>query len=104
MTPARPFQATSLSLALLAACLLGGNVPARADTPFLPDTAVLLRVGPRVVRSADYVQAYFAQLAKYQPRPDSAGRVAFLDQLTTKEILTSVALQRNMPLDFADRA
>ena len=104
MIAARSFLAPCCSLALLAACLLGGNLPARADSPFLPDTAVLLRVGPRVVRSADYVQAYFAQLAKYQPPADSAGRVAFLEQLTAREILSSVALQANKPLEFADRA
>jgi hypothetical protein len=57
-----------------------------------------------VVRSSDFVQAYFAQLARYQPLPDSSGRVEFLGQLITREILSCVALQVNKPLDYADRA
>jgi hypothetical protein len=69
----------------------------------LPDTFVLARVGPRVIRVADYVNAYFAAYAPDRPRPDSLGRVEFLNIMVNKEVLGQTALAINRPMGFEDR-
>ena len=71
---------------------------------FLPDSAVLARVGDRVVRVSDYVDAYFASYAVYRPRPDSLGRVEFLTSMVNKEVLALTALAIDRPMGFEDRA
>lgn len=70
---------------------------------FLPDTTVLARIGPRVVKTVDYVEAYFAQYPEYRPAPDSAGRVSFLNSLVHKHVLGLTALGAGRELGFEDR-
>jgi len=71
---------------------------------FLPDTVLLARVGDRTVRVGDYVVAYFRSYAEFRPRPDSAGRVEFLNSVIDKEVMGLVALEINRPFGFEDRA
>jgi hypothetical protein len=71
---------------------------------FLPDTTLLARVGDREIRVGDYVDAYFRSYAEYRPRPDSAGRLEFLNSMINKEVLGLTALEINRPLGFEDRA
>lgn len=71
---------------------------------FLPDTAVLLRVGDRVTRVRDFIDAYFVSYAEFRPPPDSAGRVEFLQSLINKEVLGLTALGVDRPLGLEDRA
>ena len=71
---------------------------------FLPDTFTICRVGPRRTRVFDYVANYFHAYAEYRPKPDSTGRVEFLNNLINKDLLGLVALEINRPLDFEDRA
>ncbi|HKQ58538.1 MAG TPA: peptidyl-prolyl cis-trans isomerase [Candidatus Eisenbacteria bacterium] len=69
----------------------------------LPDSFVLARVGPRVIRVTDYVNAYFAAYAPDRPHPDSLGRVEFLNIMINKEVLGQTALAINRPMGFEDR-
>src|SRR4051794_38126724 len=45
---------------------------------FLPDTAILARVGDRTIRVMDFRDRYFASDAQLRPGQDSSGRAAFL--------------------------
>lgn len=75
-----------------------------ADTgQFLADTVVVLRVGPRVVRVSEYVDAYFASMADVRPAPDSLGRLEFLNSMVNKNVLALTALAVDRPLTFEDR-
>src|SRR5262249_12283244 len=64
---------------------------------FLPDTALLVRVEDRVTRVHDFVDAYFGSYAEYRPKPDSAGRVEFMNSIINKEVLGLTALASNRP-------
>jgi peptidyl-prolyl cis-trans isomerase C len=77
---------------------------ARDTGQFLPDSFVILRVGPRKTNVRDYVAAYFNSYAEYRPSSDSSGRVQFLDNMLNKDILGLVALEANRPLSFEDRS
>jgi hypothetical protein len=78
-----------------------GTVP---DTgQFLPDTAILARMNDRLVRARDFVEAYFSSYAEFRPRPDSAGRVQFLNTMVNKEVLAHVARRARAPETFEDR-
>ena len=86
----------------------GGRTPeyingVRDVGQFLPDTTVIVRVGARVVRAADYVEAYFAQYPEYRPAPDSTGRVAFMNSLIHKHVLGLAAQTSGRELGFEDR-
>src|SRR4029077_6227974 len=70
---------------------------------FLPDTTELARVNDRVIRIGRFVDAYFASFIQSRPRPDSAGRIEFLNSMVNKEILALTALAINRPLEFEDR-
>jgi len=70
---------------------------------FLPDTVLLARVAARTIRVSDYVDSYFNSYAEFRPRPDSAGRVEFLNSMINKEVLGLTALEINRPLGFEDR-
>jgi hypothetical protein len=78
-----------------------GTVP---DTgQFLPDTVILARVNDRVIRVGEFVERYFNSYAEYRPRPDSAGRVEFLNNMINKEVLAIVARQAKGRETFEDR-
>jgi hypothetical protein len=81
----------------------GSDAPAPGTPQYLPDTTVMLRVGDRVVRASDFVRDYFNAWPVDRPASDSAGRVEFLNQVTKKEILATVALQANRPMGFEER-
>lgn len=75
-----------------------------ADTgQFLPDTAVLATIGPRTVTVRSYVNAYFAQYPEYRPRPDSLGRIDFLNSMIQKDVLGMTALSIPREFGFEDR-
>jgi hypothetical protein len=70
---------------------------------FLPDTAVILRVGDQVATVRDYIDAYFASDPELRPKSDSLGRVAFLNTMIDKGIMDLVVRRANRPLTFEDR-
>ncbi|MBI5709682.1 MAG: peptidyl-prolyl cis-trans isomerase [Candidatus Eisenbacteria bacterium] len=71
---------------------------------FLPDSAFLGRVNDRRFTVRQFREAWFSSYAEYRPRPDSAGRVEFLNSMVNKEVLAHTALAADRPLDFEDRA
>ena len=71
---------------------------------FLPDTVLLARVAKREIRVGDYVDAFFKSYAEFRPKPDSAGRVEFLNSMINKDVLGLTALEINRPMGFEDRA
>lgn len=108
-----------LALLLLAAApaARGESLPARrSDVPvtfingiadtgqFLPDSTVIATVGARKIYVGQYIDAYFASYPEFRPRPDSLGRVEFLNSMLDKDILGQTALAAGRPLDFTDRA
>ena len=70
---------------------------------FLPDSVLLARVADRRIRVADYLDAYFRSYAEYRPRPDSAGRIEFLNSMINKDVLELTALAIDRPFGFEDR-
>lgn len=76
------------------------NRPANA----IPDTTVLLRVGPDAVNVTDFVKRYFNAYPESRPTTDSAGRVQFLRNVEGALLLRRAAHDRNRPLDFGERA
>jgi len=70
---------------------------------FLDDSVLIARVDQRTIRARDYVEAYFSSYAEYRPRPDSAGRLEFMNSMVNKEVLGLTALAINRPLGFEDR-
>lgn len=71
---------------------------------FLADTVLIARVEDRTIRARGYLETYFGSYAEYRPRPDSAGRLEFLNSMIHKEVLGLTALAVNQPLGFEDRA
>jgi hypothetical protein len=71
---------------------------------FLPDTAVLARIGNRTVTARGFVEAFFNMPGNLRPRPDSSGRVEFLNTLVTKDVMGQAALASGKSLTFEDRA
>ncbi len=71
---------------------------------FLPDTTVLARVDDKPIRVGEYIRAYFNSYAEYRPRPDSAGRAEFLNNLLNKEVLGRTARAAGYTFGFEDRA
>ena len=84
----------------------GGLATTQAPPPggFLPDTAWLVRVGPRITRVRDFVQLYYDSYPEYRPAPDSAGRVQFMQSIIHRDVMGLTALALGRPLDFEDRA
>jgi PPIC-type peptidyl-prolyl cis-trans isomerase-like protein/parvulin-like peptidyl-prolyl cis-trans isomerase-like protein len=70
---------------------------------FLPDTTVLARVAGRTIRIGRYVDAFFSSYAEFRPKPDSLGRVEFLNSMINKEVLGLAALAINRPFAYEDR-
>jgi hypothetical protein len=71
---------------------------------FLPDSVWLLQVGPRVRTVGDFIREYNATSPEGKPGDDSLGHVTFMNTLIHSDLLALAALDRNAPLDFADRA
>jgi hypothetical protein len=71
---------------------------------FVPDTTVIARVGPRVIRVRKFIDSYYDADPQTRPAADSAGRAAFLKTMVDKEIIGMVAREVNPPLGFEDRA
>lgn len=108
-------SAVALCVALSAPALLpppaAGQVRPRVlingvpDTgQFLPDDAVLARVGARTVTVRQFRDGYFAIYPTMRPKQDSLGRVEFLQNIVRKEILGQVANEAARPMTFEDRA
>ncbi len=70
---------------------------------YLPDTAVVARVGDRVIRVRHYIDSYFSSYAEFRPSPDSAGRVEFLNTMVNKEVLAHIARRVKRAETFEDR-
>jgi hypothetical protein len=96
----KPRRIAVLGVTLLCALLAPAAV---RSASYLPDTAVILRVGNRVTRVDAFVDAYFASYAVYRPKPDSLGRVEFLNSIIMKDVLGLMAQEVNRPLSFEDR-
>jgi len=61
-----------------------GNVNGIPDTgQFLPDTAVVLRVDAKAFTALDFAWNYYNSYPADRPKPDSLGRVEFLNTLTS---------------------
>jgi parvulin-like peptidyl-prolyl isomerase len=77
------------------------------DTPdtgqFLPDSVWLLRVGPRVTTVGIFVEGWFRSYPEDRPGQDSLGRVTFLENLMSKDILGLTALSIEHTPTFEDR-
>lgn len=70
---------------------------------FLPDTAVVLRVGPRVTTAGMFVREWYDSYPEYRPSPDSAGRAQFIKTLIHRDVLGMTALAQNRKQGFEDR-
>lgn len=88
------------------------SAPARArgvingvpDTgQFLPDDAVLARVGAETITAREFVEAWFNSLIEFRPKPDSAGFHEFLGSMINKIVLGRLAREVDKPLTFEDR-
>lgn len=69
----------------------------------LPEDYVILRVGDREVTARRFSESYHDALGPDRPPSDSAGRVAFLEVLATKELLAAEARRLDPPLSFEER-
>lgn len=107
--PARPWQPPTRPAPGTPAPSPAARKPTRyiGDEPdtgqFLPDSVVLARVNDRVIRAGDYVESFFNSYAEFRPRPDSAGRLEFLNSLINKEVLGLTALSIPRSMGFEDR-
>src|SRR5262245_7037719 len=82
----------------------GHSAPAKKPPiSYVPDSTVLAKVNDKTIRAHDYVLAYFSSYPEYRPRPDSAGRVEFLETMIKKEVIARVARDAKRPLDVTDR-
>lgn len=70
---------------------------------FLPDHAVLARVGARTVTVRQFRDGYYAIYPTMRPKQDSLGRVEFLRNVVRKEILGQAANEVARPMTFEDR-
>jgi hypothetical protein len=97
------FPSGACALLLLLGAFAGPARATVADAGFVPDSTVILRVGNRVTTARDFVEEFYSAWAEDRPNPDSTGRREFLDQITDKEIMATVALRNPRPMDFGDR-
>lgn len=70
---------------------------------YLPDNALLGRVGTRDIRVFDFRDGYFASAREVRPGTDSLGRYEFLQSIVKKDILGQTALAAGYTLSFEDR-
>ena len=105
-TPATPAKSTSAASAKTASAppVMAGRPGSVEHAPFLPDSFVLCTVGPRRTTVLDFRTMWFAAYVPDRPDNDSSGRVTFLDNIVTKDILGQVAREVNRPFGFEDRA
>ena len=94
---------TAASIAAAVTTRPTAAAPAPPAAPPLPDSTVLARVNDRAIRADRFVDAYFASYGPVRPKPDSLGRVEFLNSMINKEVMALTALQVNKPLEFEDR-
>lgn len=100
--PATPVPAAPTPPGRAAATEIVDSVP---DTgQFLPDTAMLARIDDKVIRVRTFREFWFGSYAQSRPRPDSAGRCEFLDNMINKEVLAALARKVDKPFGFEDRA
>jgi parvulin-like peptidyl-prolyl isomerase len=71
---------------------------------FLPDTTIIGRIDERVFRVHEFRERWFASYMLDRPKPDSAGRLQFLNSMVNKEVLAALARDVNRPLTFEDRS
>jgi parvulin-like peptidyl-prolyl isomerase len=71
---------------------------------YLPDSAVILTVADRKVTVGEFIATYFNMNGEFRPKPDSLGRVEFLNTLINKNVLGLTATAIARPLAFEDRA
>jgi hypothetical protein len=71
---------------------------------FLPDTTVLGRIDGRVFRVLEFRDRWFASYMLDRPKPDSAGRLEFLNSMVNREVLAALAREANRPFTFEDRS
>ncbi len=100
LPPSPTMFAVSLWLSLSILPVVAGA----AQSKPLPDSTVMARVETRVIRAERFMQAFFDSDAPTRPRPDSLGRVTFLNTMINKEVLALLAYEVNAPLDFAQRS
>lgn len=70
---------------------------------FIPDSTVVLRVGPRRLTAIQFVTEYYTSYPEYRPGVDSTGLATFLTTLMHRDVLGLTALALNRPLAFEDR-
>ena len=70
---------------------------------FLPDSAFILRVGPRVTTAGGFIREWYQSYPEFRPAPDSAGRAQFIQTIVNRDVLGMTALALNRPLVFEDR-
>jgi len=85
--------------------LLLGSVPgaAAAADSLLPDSTVIIRVGPKVIRADEFARLYWGAWPEDRPGTDSLGRAHFMSRLVDKEVLGDVARKSGKPLTFEPR-
>ena len=71
---------------------------------FLPDNAILGRVGARNIRVFDFRDGYFASAPEFRPPQDSLGRLQFLNNIVKKEVLGQAAQAAGYALSFEERS
>lgn len=96
-----PIRSTSAQDASRGSGMVIGGV--RDTGQFLPDDHVIARVGDRRITAEDFVDGYYMTYAENRPRPDSAGRLEFLNSLIVRDVLGLLALEVDKPLGFEDR-
>jgi hypothetical protein len=96
--------ATPVLLATGAPTRARRNVNGIPDTgQFLPDTAVVLRVDEKAFTALDFAWNYYNSYPADRPKPDSLGRVEFLNTLTNKEVLGRTAKKVGYDIGFEGR-
>jgi hypothetical protein len=70
---------------------------------FLPDSAVVASVDQRKFTAREFVIEYYSAFAADRPKPDSAGRVAFMHALTDKEVLSQTARKVGYNIGYEGR-
>jgi len=106
MSPSRALSFLAVAALLLSRPTLAAP-PAGAAAPgaaLQPPDHVLARVGPRSITAAIFSKSFFDSDPTGRPRPDSAGRVTFLNTLVKRDVMALVAREVSPPLDFTARA
>jgi hypothetical protein len=80
------------------------NSAERDKGKYLEPDVVMARIQDRTITVRDFIDEYFYSYAEFRPRPDSLGRVEFLNTLINKNVLGLTASEIQKPLEFEDRA